>query len=82
MFRPIANVDSNNTTFNYFSDHLSVYYRTAKSRDPLKYVDSAGENYFPLVLTKYENKPIDGIQLLSKIELLSTDTQKILLIKE
>lgn len=78
----MAYVDSNITTFVYFPDYLSAYYKIATFRNPLKGADVASENYFPLGLPKYENKPIDGIQLFSKIEQLPPGRQQVLLIKD
>jgi len=50
MFRSIAYIHSDNTTFDYFSDYLSDYYNIITFRNPLKYVEAVSNYYFPVVL--------------------------------
>jgi DNA-binding NtrC family response regulator len=82
MDQPIAYVDSDNSSLSYFAEYLSDYFPVIPFGNPLDCIEAIREEAIPFILSKYDNKPIDGLQLFHQINKISPESSKILLIKK
>ena len=80
MNSPIVYVDSDKKTMEHYRDYLADYFQVLPFTNPLECIQASRQEAYPVVVSKYNTRPINGVEFLHRLNELCPQTYKMLLI--